>query len=130
VLVLDRGGIDVLSHRSSRSAAMIRALRNHDIWPPVVATMVVAESLYGDPQSDSSTLRFLRTCVVDDHVPSGIARRAAELLRRTGHGTTTQAVVVALAEPDGTVLTSTDGDDLRALAAASDNVTVEVVELF
>ena len=52
------------------------------------------------------------------------ARRAAELRRRARHGSAVDAVVVALAEPGGTVLTG-DKADIKAIAAHAHHVTVE-----
>jgi hypothetical protein len=55
-----------------------------------------------------------------------LARRAAELRRKAGRGSAVDAVVVATAEPGGTVLT-TDAGDLLALAQHADNVAVEAI---
>lgn len=59
-------------------------------------------------------------------LPLPVARRAAELRRRAKAGSAVDALVVALAEPGGTVLTS-DRADLEALAAHAHAVTIEVI---
>jgi hypothetical protein len=55
-----------------------------------------------------------------------VARRAAELRRRARTGSAVDALVVALAEPGGVVVTG-DRADLEALAQYADGVTIEVV---
>ena len=126
MLVLDSGGVTFLAQRSARSLAMLRAFRDNDLWPPVVPTVVLVESLQGRPGPDANANRFLKTCIIDGHVPTALARRAAELRRKARHGSAVDALVVALAEPTGTVLTA-DSADLRALAAYADDVTVETL---
>ena len=65
-------------------------------------------------------------CIVETSVNEQTARRAAELRRRARAGSAVDAVVVALAEPGGTVLTG-DRADIEALAAVADDVEVETV---
>ena len=88
--------------------------------------MVLVESLYGDPRRDANTHRFLKTCIIDTSVSESTARRAAELRRLARVGSAVDALVVALAEPSGTVLTG-DRADIEALAAEANRVAVEVV---
>jgi hypothetical protein len=126
VLVLDSGGVSFLAQRSKRSLAMLRAFRDDDLWPPVVPTVILVETLRGRPGPDANTNRFLKTCIIDDHVPTTLARRAAQLRHRARRGSAVDALVVALAEPHGTVLTG-DADDLGALAAHADDVVVETL---
>lgn len=106
--------------------ALIRALRDEDLWPPLVPTVVLVESLHGDGRRDANAHRFLKGCIVETLVDQRVARRAAELRRRARTGSAVDAVVVAMAEPGGTVLTS-DRADLEALAAHADGVVVEVI---
>ncbi|MEP7113491.1 MAG: hypothetical protein ABI862_09520 [Ilumatobacteraceae bacterium] len=54
------------------------------------------------------------------------ARRAAELRRRARRGSAVDAIVVALAEPGGNVLTG-DKADIEALAAHAHDVSVETI---
>ena len=72
------------------------------------------------------TNRFLKTCDIVEELGEPLARRAALLRRRARRGSAVDAIVVAFAEPNGTVLTS-DPADLRALAEHADGVGVEVV---
>jgi len=126
VLVLDSGGLSRLARRTKASVALIRALAAEGLWPPVVPTVVLVESLQGDPGRDANTHRFLKTCIIDSRVSPALARRAAELRRLARAGSAVDAVVVALAEPGGTVLTG-DRADIETLAAHADHVVVDVV---
>jgi hypothetical protein len=82
--------------------------------------------LQGHAGRDANEDQLLKTCDVIDRVPETVARRAAFLRRRARRGSAVDAIVVALAEPGGTVLT-TDPDDLEALAAHAQRVRVERV---
>ncbi|MCY3951255.1 MAG: hypothetical protein OXG69_01760 [bacterium] len=123
-LVLDAGAVSFLAGRSLRAAALIEALRQEGLWPPVVPTPVFVECLQGDPGRDAPTNRLLKSCDVLERVDERVARRAARLRSRSGRGSAVDALVVAVAEPGGSVLT-TDLGDLRALAACAADVTVE-----
>jgi predicted nucleic acid-binding protein len=126
VLVLDSGAVSRLSQRTRRAAALIAALRSQGLWPPVVPTVVIAESTSGSARTDTNVNRLLKTCDVDPIVPDAVARRAGQLRARARRGSAIDALVVAIAEPGGTVLTC-DPDDLEALAAFSDGVVIEHV---
>ena len=126
MLVLDSGGVSRLAERSRRAAALIGALRELDLWPPFVPSIVLVECLRGHPGRDALANRFLKTCDVVEEIPEALARRAALLRRKARRGSAVDALVVALAEPDGTVVTS-DPDDLAALAQHAQNVAVEKV---
>ena len=126
MLIIDSGGVSRLAERSARALALIRALRNDGLWPPVAPTVVLVESLQGHIGRDATTNRFLKTCVIETIVTERTARRAAELRRRARHGSAVDAIVVALAEPGGTVLTG-DKADIEALAAHAHHVTVETI---
>lgn len=125
MLVVDSGGLSRLSQRNRRAAALIAALRREGLWPPVVPTVVVAESTSGTARTDANINRLLKGCDVDPIVPGAKARRAGELRRRARRGSVVDALVVALAEPGSTVLTA-DRDDLQ-LAAHADGVDIEPV---
>ena len=126
MLIIDSGGVSRLAERSTRALALIRALRDNGLWPPIAPTVVLVESLQGHSGRDATTNRFLKACVIDAVVTERTARRAAELRRRARYGSAVDAVVVALAEPGGTVLTG-DKADIAALAAHAHEVTVETV---
>jgi hypothetical protein len=123
VLVLDSGGLSYLAARSTSAAALIRSLRRDELWPPVIPTMVLVESLQARPSRNAVFNQFIGTCLIENSVLMTLARRAAELRRRARKGSAVDALVIALAEPNGAVLTS-DVADLGALAAQTNRVTV------
>jgi predicted nucleic acid-binding protein len=126
MLVLDSGGLSRLSERTRRAAALIAALREQGLWPPVVPTVVLAELIAGRSRTDAYVNRLLGSCDVDPTVTEAMARRAGELRAQARRGSAGDAIVVALAEPGATVMTSERGD-LEALAAYADHVEIEVV---
>ncbi|MBA2624806.1 MAG: hypothetical protein H0U89_04275 [Acidimicrobiia bacterium] len=67
--------------------------------------------------------RFIKTCDVLEHLPDRLARRAGELRAHARRGSAVHAVVVATAEPGGTVLTG-DTADLGALASYAHEVVI------
>lgn len=126
VLVLDSGGFSRLSSQTKGALALMTALDAAGLWPAVVPTMVLVESLRGHDRFDANANRFLKTCIVEPQVSPSVARRAAELRRKAKVGSAVDALVVALAEPGGTVLTG-DRKDLEALATHAHDVVIEVV---
>jgi predicted nucleic acid-binding protein len=123
VLVLDSGGVSYLAKRSPKALALILALREEGLWPPRVPSVVLVECLEGHAGRDASENRFLKACDVTNALPETLARRAALLRRRARRGSAVDALVVAHAEPAGTVLTS-DPLDLEALATHAESVDV------
>lgn len=123
MLVLDSGGVSLLAERSRRAAALILALRRAALWPPAVPSVVLVESLTGHAGRDARVNRFLKTCEVVESVPEASARRAAFLRTRAGRGSAVDALVVAVAEPEGTILTR-DTADIQALASLARAVAV------
>ena len=126
MLIIDSRGVSRLAERSPRALALIRALRDEGLWPPIAPTVVLVESLQGHSGRDATTNRFLKTCVIDEVVTESTARRAAELRRRARQGSAVDAVAIALAEPGGTVLTGGKAD-ITALAAHAHEVMVETI---
>lgn len=126
MLVLDSGAVSRLAERSRYAAALIQALRSEGLWPPIVPSVVLVECLQGHVGRDVLTNKFLKTCDLAEEVREPLARRAALLRRRAKRGSAVDALVVAAAEPGGTVLT-TDPDDLKALVAYAQDVTIEPV---
>lgn len=125
MLVLDSGGVSWLVSHAPRALALIAAFRRDDQWPPLVPSVVLVECLRGHPGRDALTNRLLRTCEVID-VTEPLARRSAWLRTQARRGSAVDAIVVALAEPGGTVLTS-DLGDLGALAELARDVAIERV---
>jgi hypothetical protein len=126
MLVLDSGAVSRLAERSTRAAALIEAFRDEGLWPPTVPSVILVECLAGEGSRDAKQHRFLRACDVTETVPVLLARRAAWLRTRAGRGSAVDALVTAVAEPGGTILTG-DPADLRALAAYASGVMIEPV---
>jgi predicted nucleic acid-binding protein len=124
MLVLDSSGISRLAERSPRAVALLAALRSEGLWPPIVPSPVLIEALQGNSAKDASANRLLKACDVVEEIPQSLARRAAELRALARRGSAIDALVVAAAEPGGSVLT-TDSSDLRAIASHAHEVVVE-----
>ena len=124
MLVLDSGAVSRLAERSRQAIALILALKEQNLWPPVVPSVVLVECLEGHTGRDALTNRFPKTCDIVEEIPESLARRAAELRRRARRGSAVDALVVAFAEGGGTALTS-DPRDLSALAGYAKSVGVE-----
>ena len=92
----------------------------------VIPSVVLIECLTGQGPRDAVVNAFIKRCTVVDQVPERVARRSASLRTQAGRGSAVDALVVALAEPGGTVFT-TDAPDIRALAAHALHVSVERV---
>lgn len=123
MLVLDSGGVSRLAERSRRAAALILALRKQELWPPLVPAVVLVECLQGHPGRDALTNSLLKTCDIVEEISEPLARRAALLRSKARRGSAVDALVIAFAEPGGTVLTS-DAGDLGALAEHALGVVV------
>ena len=124
VLVLDSSAVSRLAERSRPVVALILALRDEGLWPPVVPSVVLVECLQGHGGRDAAENKFLKTCDIVEEIGEALARRAAFLRRHARLGSAVDALVVAIAEPDGTVLTS-DPRDLEALASHARRVRIE-----
>ena len=98
MLILDGGGLSRLASRTKTSVSLIRAFAKLELWPPVVPTMVLVESLHGDPRRDANIDRFLKLCIIAPNVSESTAKRAAELRRRASTGSAVDALVVAMAD--------------------------------
>lgn len=124
MVVLDAGAVTRLASRTHQALALIVALRDEGLWPPIVPAVVLVECLQGHAGRDANENRLLKTCDLAVSVPETLARRAAHLRRLARRGSVVDALVVAYAEPGGTVLTC-DPDDFTALAAHAVHVDVE-----
>ncbi len=105
---------------------MIAVFRREGLWPPVVPSVVVAESTTGRKRDDAGINRFLETCDIVEEVPRHLARRAGNLRALARRGSAVDAIVIAIAEPGGTVLTGDIGN-LEALANHTKGVHVHRV---
>jgi hypothetical protein len=125
-LILDGGAITYLAQGSSYARAVLAVLGSEDQWPPVVPSLVLVECLTGHPHKDVRTNKFLKGCDVRAVLSEPTARRAAELRTTAGRGSAVDAALVALAEPDGLVLTG-DKHDLTKLASNAAGVRIETI---
>lgn len=123
VLVLDSGAVTSLARRDPRRAASLRHSGDGGPQLTVVPAVVLVECLSGRQRTDADVNRFLKKCKVLVAPDEKLARRAGALRAHAGRGSAVDAVVVALAEPGGAVLTH-DLADLRALAAHARDVSV------
>lgn len=126
MLIVDSGGLSYLATRNQDAAATIRVFLRDGLWPPVVPSVVLAESITGRQRNDANVNRLLKTCDVVEELPEALARRAGELRFRARRGSAVDSILVATAEPAGTVLTG-DDEDLSALASHADRVTIQRV---
>lgn len=124
--MLDSGAVTKLARRDRQTAAIIGVLRRDGLWPPVVPSVVIVESVTGRPGPDANTNRLLRTCDIVTELPEQTARRAALLRSRAKRGSAVDALVIAIAEAGSVVLTG-DPADLRAPAAHAEHVRVEEI---
>jgi predicted nucleic acid-binding protein len=126
VLVVDSGGLSYLAKRNQDAAATIRVFVRDGLWPPVVPSVVLVESTTGRQRVDANINRLVKTCDIVEELPEELARRAGELRSRARRGSAVDAILVATAEPAGTVLTG-DDEDLNALASHAERVTIQRV---
>ena len=115
-LFLDSGAVDRLARANLQSSANIKRLRDEGYWPPHLHTVVLAECVSGRQRDDAPVNRFIKTCKVVEELPKRFARRAGELRTRTKKGSVVDALLVAMAEHGGAVLTD-DSEDIQALAS-------------
>ncbi|MGH1505992.1 MAG: type II toxin-antitoxin system VapC family toxin [Acidimicrobiales bacterium] len=112
-----------LARRRPDAAAMIAAFTAEGLWPPIVPSVVLAESITGRQRTDANTNRFLKTCDIIEDLPEHVTRRAGALRALARQGSAVDAIVIAIAEPGGAVLTS-DPKDLNALASHANGVRI------
>jgi len=105
---------------------MITVFKRDGLWPPLVPSVVLVECLSGRQRNDVLVNRFLKTCDIAEELPQRLVRRAASIRASAQRGSAVDAVVVAMAEPGGTVL-SGGISDLRALAAHAEDVAIHRV---
>ena len=120
---LDSGAITSLARRSHGPAVTMHEPHGGVPAATVVPSVVLVECLSGRQHTDAVVNRFLKKCRIVDAPDERLARRAGALRARAGRGSAVDAVVVAMAEPGGAILTH-DTEDLRALAARAHGVTV------
>ena len=123
ILILDSGAVTALARRSRQSLSDLRLADTKESWSAVVPSLVLVECLAGQQRTDAVVNWFLKKCEVLDGPHQSLARRAGAIRAKAGRGSAVDAVVVAMAEPGGAVLTH-DVKDLTALAAHAQGVRV------
>jgi predicted nucleic acid-binding protein len=117
-LVLDSGALSALAQKDEALRVTFREALKRGATI-VVPTAVIAESLTGEGSRDARVNRFLGSTALAE-LDETLARRAAHLrhtLRARRAGTIDAIVVATADEFPGTVLLTTDPNDLRPLAA-------------
>ena len=122
-LFLDSGAVTSLARRVHGSAVTMHEPSGIVPLIAIVPSVVLVECLSGRQHTDVLVNRFLKKCKVVDSPDERLARRAGALRAQAGRGSAVDAVVIAMAEPGGAVLTH-DVGDLRALAAQAQDVSV------
>ena len=62
VLVLDSGGLSRLSQQKQENVTLSAVLSRDGYWPPIVPSVVLAESISGRQHTDANTNRLLKRC--------------------------------------------------------------------
>ncbi len=122
-LVLDSRAITVLGRRDRQTAARITALRLRGLWPPIVPTAVLVDSLTGNRIRDALVNRTVGLSLVYP-LEEGLARRAAQLRGRARAGSTVDAIVVATAELFETLVVTGDLHGLARLSRHASGVAL------
>ena len=124
---LDSSALTKLATQDRATMARVRRLLDRDLWPPVVPTAVLVESLTGNGPRDARVNRLLQTCEISD-LDAPVARRAAYLRTRARAGSAVDAVVVATAEAAASDIVITgDEDDLTRLARHAHDITIMAI---
>jgi hypothetical protein len=116
-VTFDTGVLIALERRQAGALALLRACRLSRA-PITIPATVVAEWWRGSHRS------LLEIGTLEALTPE-LAGQAGELLRDTGRANAVDATVVASASRRGDVVVTGDAGDLRALARAVRNVTIE-----
>jgi hypothetical protein len=122
-LVLDSGAITALGRRDRQTAARLAALRLRGLWPPIVPTAVLIDSLTGNRVRDALANRTVGLSLVYP-LDEPMARRAAQLRRRARAGSAVDAIVVAAAELFEALVITRNLDDLARLSQPVNGVSL------
>jgi predicted nucleic acid-binding protein len=122
-LVLDSRAITALGRRDRQTAARITALRLRGLWPPIVPTAVLVDSLTGNRIRDALANRTVGLSLVYP-LDEPLARRAAQLRGRARAGSAVDAIVVATAELFEALVVTGDLHDLARLSQHASGVTL------
>lgn len=122
-LVLDSRAITALGRRDRQTAARITALRLRGMWPPIVPTAVLVDSLTGNRIRDALANRTVGLSLVYP-LDEPLARRAAQLRGRARAGSAVDAIVVATAELFEALVVTGDLHDLARLSRHASGVAL------
>jgi hypothetical protein len=122
-LVLDSGAITALGRRDRQTAARIAALRQRGLWPPIVSTAALVDSLTGNRVRDALANRTLGLSLVYA-LDAPLACRAAQLRCRARAGSAVDAIVVATAELLEALVITVHPDDLARLSLHATGVAL------
>jgi hypothetical protein len=122
-LVLDSGAVTALGRRDRQTAARIAALRQRGLWPPIVPTAVLVDSLTGNRVRDALGNRTVGLSLIHS-LDEPLACRAAQLRVRARAGSAVDAVVVATAELLGALVITVNPDDLARLSQHATGVSL------
>ncbi|MGH3919706.1 MAG: PIN domain-containing protein [Pseudonocardiaceae bacterium] len=125
-LVLDSRAITALGRRDRQTAARITALRRRGLWPPIVPTAVLVDSLTGNRVRDGLANRTVGLSLVHP-LDEPLARRAAQLRGRARAVSAVDAIVVATAELFGAMVITGDPDGLARLSRHANGVALRPV---
>jgi predicted nucleic acid-binding protein len=122
-LVLDSMAVTALGCRDRQTAARLAALRLRGLWPPIVPTAVLVDSLTGNRVRDALAHRTMGLSLVHP-LDEPMARRAAQLRRRARAGSAVDAIVVATAELFEALVITGNLDDLARLSQPANGIAL------
>ena len=122
-LVLDSGAVTALGRRDRQTAARIVALRQRGMWPPILPTAVLVDSLTGSRVRDALVNRTVGLSAIYP-LDEPLSRRAAQLRGRARAGSAVDAVVVATAELLEALVITVNTDDLARLSQHASGVSL------
>ena len=122
-LVLDSIAVTALGRRDRQTAARLAALRLRGLWPPIVPTAVLVDSLTGNRVRDALAHRTMGLSLVHP-LDEPMARRAAQLRRRARAGSAVDAIVVATAELFEALVITGSLDDLARLSQPANGIAL------
>ena len=106
-----------------QTAARIVALRQRGLWPPIVSTAVLVDSLTGNRVRDALANRTVGLSLVQA-VDEPLACRAAQFRGRARAGSAVDAIVVATAELLEALVITVNPVDLARLSRHANGVAL------
>lgn len=122
-LVLDSRAVTAFGRRDRQTAARLAALRRRGLWPPIVPTAVLVDSLTGNRVRDALVNRTVGLSLVHP-LDEPLACRAAQLRGRARAVSAAAAIVVATAELFEALVVTGDHDGLARLSQYASGVSL------